>query len=98
MSLIAAGNSIIVNGDVRDICTSLAGDVWILEGGPSLNAQMIAADCVDEVCLTIAPRFISGDAGRIISGGDLADQKWDLIHIAHHEGFVFLRYVRNRSA
>lgn len=98
MSLISAGNSIIVDGDVRDICTSLAGDIWILEGGPSLNAQMIAADCVDEVCLTIAPRFISGDVGRIIGGGDLADQKWDLIHIAQHEGFVFLRYVRNRSA
>lgn len=96
-ALMAAGNTVIVGGQVLDICSSLAGDVWILEGGPALNAQMLAHDCVDEVCLTISPRFVSGDMGRIVGQGDLLDAAWTLVHIAHDEGFVFLRYVRNRS-
>jgi riboflavin biosynthesis pyrimidine reductase len=96
-ALTSAGNTLVVDGEVRGICTALAGDIWILEGGPSLNAQMLAADCIDEVCLTVAPRFLSSDAGRIIGDGEFADHQWDLIHIAHDEGFVFLRYLRKRS-
>lgn len=96
-ALTSAGNTLVVDGEVRGICSALAGDIWILEGGPSLNAQMLAADCIDEVCLTIAPRFLASDASRIIGDGEFADHQWDLAHIAHDGRFVFLRYVRRRS-
>ncbi len=95
--LTSAGNTRVVDGDVRGICSALTGEIWILEGGPSLNAQMLAGDCIDEVCLTIAPRFVSSDVGRIIGNGEFVDHQWNLAHIAHDEGFVFLRYLRNRS-
>ncbi len=95
--LIAAANTIVVDGDVREICSRLTGNVWILEGGPTLNAQMFAADCVDEVCLTISPRFISGEVGRIVGAGKPLDTSWALAHIAHEDDFVFLRYLRDRS-
>jgi riboflavin biosynthesis pyrimidine reductase len=55
-ALTAAGNTRIVGGDVRDIVRDLPGRLCVLEGGPNLNAQMLAADLVDEICLTIAPR------------------------------------------
>lgn len=97
-NLTSAGNTLVVDGEVRGICSALAGDIWILEGGPSLNAQMLAGDCIDEICLTIAPRFVSSNVGRIIGDGAMADHLWNLAHIAHDEGFVFLRYLRNRSA
>ena len=96
-ALISAGNTLVVDGDVRGICSALAGDIWILEGGPSLNAQMLASDFIDEVCLTVAPRFVSGDAGRIIGDGVFVDHQWNMAHIAHDDGFVFLRYIRRRS-
>lgn len=96
-ALRSAGNTSVVSGDMSDICTTLIGDIWILEGGPTLNAQMLAAECVDEICLTVAPRFIAGSAERVVSGPEIPGSKWDLAHIAHDGGFVFLRYVRSRS-
>jgi riboflavin biosynthesis pyrimidine reductase len=57
---------------------------------------MLADDCVDEICLTISPRFVAGQADRIVTGRDLVDSTWDLAHIAHENAFVFLRYVRSR--
>lgn len=98
--LISAGNTIVVSGNPLEICSSLEGDIWILEGGPSLNAQMIAADCVDEICLTISPKFIAGDMGRIVSGTaefDLTEtaHEWKLESIGRDGNFVFLRYVRD---
>ena len=96
-ALLASPNTTIVNGDVREVCRSLDGDVWILEGGPSLNAQMLAADCVDEVCLTLAPRFAAGESPRIVFGEDAVHFAWSLAFIAHSDGFTFLRYVRERS-
>lgn len=95
-ALLGAGNTSVQSGDVRAICSSLQGDIWVLEGGPTLNAQMLAADCVDEICLTIAPRFVAGPADRIVNGVESLDTSWDLAHIAHDAGFVFLRYVRSR--
>jgi riboflavin-specific deaminase-like protein len=38
------------------------------EGGPTLFGTLIAADLVDELCLTMAPLLTGGDAGRIATG------------------------------
>ncbi len=92
--LIAAGNTKVASGDVQTISSSLHGDIWILEGGPNLNAQMLAAECVDEICLTISPTLVSGSIGRIVSGNDSLNEIWSLAMIAHDADFVFLRYVR----
>jgi len=96
-ALLAAGNTRIVDGDVRDIVRDLPGRVCVLEGGPNLNAQMLAADLVDEICLTIAPRFVSGTSERIAHGPLALREPWRLAHIGTDDGFVFLRYVRASS-
>lgn len=90
----AAPSTTVVAGDVVDITRSLAGDVCVLEGGPSLNAQMLAADLVDEVCLTLAPKFPAGTVGRLAHGPLAGVEPWSLAHIAEDAGFVFLRYLR----
>jgi riboflavin biosynthesis pyrimidine reductase len=96
-ALTAAGNTRIVGGDVRDIVRDLPGRLCVLEGGPNLNAQMLAADLVDEICLTIAPRFVSGASQRIASGPLALREPWTLAHVATDDGFVFLRYARASS-
>jgi riboflavin biosynthesis pyrimidine reductase len=58
---------------------------------------MLSAQCVDEICLTIAPRFVAGAAARIVTGTEPLDSSWDLAHIAHDDGFVFLRYLRSHT-
>jgi riboflavin biosynthesis pyrimidine reductase len=96
-ALLAAGNTRIVSGDVRDVVADLPGRVCVLEGGPSLNAQMLAADLVDEICLTIAPRFVSGSSQRIATGPLALREPWRLAHVGTDDGFVFLRYLRASS-
>lgn len=92
--LLGAGNTVVVSGDAHTICTALKGDIWILEGGPKLNAQVLAANCVDEICLTVSPVFVGSDAGRIVDGVAASTQSWTIAHIARDEDFVFLRYLR----
>ena len=95
-TLLAAPSTTVVAGDVGDITRSLTGEVCVLEGGPSLNAQMLSADLVDEVCLTLAPRFPAGTVGRMAHGPLAGVEPWTLAHIAEDAGFVFLRYLRQR--
>ncbi|MGZ8740357.1 MAG: dihydrofolate reductase family protein, partial [Gaiellaceae bacterium] len=42
------------------------------EGGPSLFADLVAADVLDEVCLTVVPQLLGGDHPRIATGADAA--------------------------
>lgn len=92
--LLAAGNTDVVSGDVIDIVRGLPGDVCSLEGGPRLNGQMLEADLVDEVNLTIAPVFVSGESTRVAIGAMLDPTRWTLAHVCEDEGYLFVRYLR----
>jgi riboflavin biosynthesis pyrimidine reductase len=65
------------------------------EGGPTLNGQLAAADLLDEVCLTLSPLPVGGDAKRILAGAGLpGGQQWRLSSLCEQDGFLFLRYRR----
>jgi riboflavin biosynthesis pyrimidine reductase len=64
------------------------------EGGPSLNAQLLAADLVDEVCLTVAPLAVAGGASRVAEGAVSELRRFRLAHVLEHAGELHLRYVR----
>lgn len=40
------------------------------EGGPSLFADLVAAEVLDEVCLTVVPQLVGGGHPRIATGPD----------------------------
>lgn len=42
--------------------------VVLSEGGPSLNGQLVAADVVDEWCLSLAPLLAAGESARVAHG------------------------------
>lgn len=66
----------------------------LCEGGPHLFGDLLDAGLVDEVCLTLAPRFVGGDAGRIAQGAGESDRRFALAGVVtDDEGFVFLRYA-----
>lgn len=77
----------------------LAGARVVLsEGGPSTNGQLVAADVLDEVCLTMAPALVGGPAPRITAGGPGSDLRPLLLaRILTEDGYLFLRYVRDRT-
>lgn len=74
--------------------------VVLAEGGPSLNAQLIAADLVDEWNLTIAPLLGGGQAKRPAQGAERADapaaMHLDRVWLA--DQLLFCRWLRNEPA
>lgn len=66
------------------------------EGGPQLFGELIAVDLVDQLCLTLAPLLIGGDASRIAHGGLLppAPLPLELASVLTESGFLMLRYRR----
>jgi riboflavin-specific deaminase-like protein len=95
---------------VADVVTAGAGEVdlagaltelrargaaqILCEGGPRLLGAMIAADLVDEVCLTVSPLLAGGDAGRMAAGPPGAARPMTLRHILTDDDMLFLRYAR----
>ncbi|MER6799386.1 dihydrofolate reductase family protein, partial [Amycolatopsis mediterranei] len=66
------------------------------EGGPGLFARLVAADLVDQLCLTVAPLLVAGTAGRIAAGAaPAAARRLALASILVEDGFTFLRYRRD---
>jgi riboflavin-specific deaminase-like protein len=69
----------------------------LCEGGPHLNAQLLAAGLVDELFLSLAPKLAAGDATgeslRILSGPELDPPvALALVSATEHESHLFLRY------
>lgn len=59
-----------------------------------MTPALLEAGLVDELCVTIAPRIVGGDAGRIDRGAHEADRRFRLASsYVDDEGFVFLRYA-----
>ena len=66
------------------------------EGGPRLMASMVAADLVDQLCLTLAPVLAGAGAERIVAGAvSDAPRKLTLASVLHEDGFLMLRYRRS---
>lgn len=67
------------------------------EGGPRLFGAFLAADAVDELCLTVAPKLLAGDAGRIAhtKSPSVTSMRLGAVMLAGDE--LLLRYVREDS-
>jgi riboflavin biosynthesis pyrimidine reductase len=69
----------------------------LAEGGPTLNGHLVGAGLLDELCLTVSPRLLSGGSQRILTGPVLADvQTLTLRSVCEEDGYLFLRYGQAR--
>jgi riboflavin biosynthesis pyrimidine reductase len=60
--------------DLTRLKDELAARGWteqLCEGGPSLFADLLAADVVDELCWTVVPVLTGGDAVRMTTGAEV---------------------------
>ncbi|WP_200307686.1 pyrimidine reductase family protein [Streptomyces adelaidensis] len=65
------------------------------EGGPRLLGQLIAADVLDELCLTVSPMLTAGDAQRIAGGPSVpVPKRFALASLLEEAGYLFGRYRR----
>jgi len=83
--------------ELGDALRQLDADVVVAEGGPTLNGQLIAADLVDEVCVTVAPMLVAGTSTRIAAGLGEVARRMSLEHALESDGELFLRYRRLRA-
>lgn len=69
----------------------------LAEGGPGVAAQLTGADLLDELCLTVSPLLVSGDAKRILDGERLElPTRLELRQILTADGYLFVRYRPRR--
>ena len=72
----------------------------LCEGGPGLHRDLLAADLVDELSLTIAPTVVGGHGQRTTSGGPLPPYGFRLWHAlyAGSDATLFTTWRRVRDA
>ncbi len=70
----------------------------LCEGGPHLLGQLVAADRVDELCLSIAPMMGGDPLPVAVFGPGDPLRGFDLAHVLRDGDTLFLRYVRTRDA
>jgi len=67
----------------------------LCEGGPHLFGALLAADLVDDLCLTISPLLVGAGPGRIVEGaGRDEPARLRLAHLVAAEEMLLTRYVR----
>lgn len=99
----AAGAELVFAGAGRDVDPVRAvreladrGFVRLLhEGGPRILSGFAAAGVLDELCLTVSPLLIGGDAPRVMNGPAVpGPARFAPLSILEEDGFLFTRYVR----
>jgi riboflavin biosynthesis pyrimidine reductase len=66
----------------------------LCEGGPTLLRELVAADCVDDLLVTIAPLLAAGDAPTILRGAALDPPAGLALRDLHRAGdHLFLHYT-----
>lgn len=68
----------------------------LCEGGPTLFGALLAADVVDELCVTVEPSLEAGAARRIATGALPEPRGLELAHVLRSGSTLLLRYARTR--
>jgi riboflavin biosynthesis pyrimidine reductase len=66
----------------------------LCEGGPHLFGALVEADRVDELCLSLSPLIVGGDAGRMVRGTSELQRRMRLMHAIPASDLLLLRYSR----
>lgn len=67
----------------------------LTEGGPTLLDSLIQRDMLDELCLTIAPFIVGGQARRIATGPGQLLTRMRCAHVLTDDaGYLYTRYVK----
>jgi riboflavin biosynthesis pyrimidine reductase len=66
----------------------------LCEGGPTLLRELVAAHCIDDLLLTVAPLLVAGDAPTALSGAELEPPAPLTLRDIHRAGdHLFLHYA-----
>ena len=95
---------VLVHGDTEVDLAAAVADLRgrglrqvLCEGGPYLLGSLVAADLVDELCLTLSPLLVGAGPGRMSAGLPApVPRRLGLRHVlATEDGTLLLRYVHS---
>jgi riboflavin-specific deaminase-like protein len=90
--LLVAGDDTVGPADlVRLLRDELDLAHLLVEGGPSLNAGLLDAGLVDELCITVAP-VVLGEHGPRLAGPLSRRRELALLSVCSADGEMYLRY------
>jgi riboflavin biosynthesis pyrimidine reductase len=68
----------------------------LCEGGPRLFTSLLAADVVDELCLTFSPLLTGPEEERVVVGAAGQRSRMSLAHVLGEGDTVLTRYLRRK--
>lgn len=74
--------------------TATGAGTVLCEGGPTTIGQLVLADLVDELCITLAPHLVAGPGPRLSQAHEATFRHLALDRVAVQDDFLFLRYLR----
>ena len=77
---------------VREALGARGHKVILCEGGPTLNAQLVAQDLIDEFCISLSPALLGGNPLHLLEDAPLLNKSLTLLSIATDNALLFLRY------
>lgn len=93
--VIVAGESEVDLRLAIDELTALGYRRLLCEGGPTLMRDLVAADALDELCLSIEPLLVGGERMRIMAGEQVVPPHgMRLRHLLESDGALFARYTK----
>ncbi|HEY6533511.1 MAG TPA: pyrimidine reductase family protein [Acidimicrobiales bacterium] len=91
--VVAAGDDAVELPVVMAQLHERAVGIVLVEGGPTLNGQLVAAGFVDEWCLSVAPMLLAGKSARVAHGPDpAAPIGLELHRLLEEDGYLFATY------
>ena len=93
--LVTAGDQWVDIGEAIAQLGRRGHGVVLCEGGPCLLGELVVADLLDELCLTLSPLVAGGTGPRIITGAVLPTPRpLRLASVLEDDSDLFLRYLR----
>ena len=77
---------------VREALGERGHKVILCEGGPTLNAQLVAQDLIDEFCISLSPALLGGNPLHLLEDAPLLNKSLTLLSVATDNALLFLRY------
>ena len=90
---VVAGEDRVDVTELLDILRSRGLRRVLCEGGPQLLSQLVTADQLDELCLTLSPRLV-GPQPLPSTWTGTAVRNLRLVHELTRDDFLYLRYAR----
>ncbi len=97
--VISAGSNEVTAKAAIEKLAALGHRRILVEGGPTLLGQLVAADLLDELCATVSPLLEGGgQVARMLAGMDpVSASGLRLASVLEDDGFLLSRYLRARS-